>query len=80
MSKFELTAHCQMYLGQGVCIPKGQQMIINIPMMGITPGNLFGNNRCKDMVLQQFAVNGISVPPTSPILNRGHWDIKMLPF
>ena len=54
MSKFELTAHCQMYLGQGVCIPKGQQMIINIPMMGITPGNLFGNNRCKDMVLQQL--------------------------
>ena len=80
MAKFELTANSQMYLGNGACIPKGQQMTINIPMMGINPNNLFGNSRCKEMLLQQFAVNGISLPSNSPFLNKGHWDVKMFPF
>lgn len=80
MAKFELTARFTMQLGTGSQIPKGQIMIINIPMMGIGPSNLFGNPRCKDALLQQFQMNGISLPPNSPLLNRGHWDTKMLPF
>jgi len=80
MAKFKLTAHQTMNLGQGIQIPKGQQLSINIPIMGITPGNLFGNPRCKDALLQQLSVNGINVPPNSPILDRGHWEVKMLPF
>lgn len=80
MPKFELTARSTMNMGMGMQIPKGQQITINIPTMGIGPSNLFGNPRCKDSVLQQFSVNGISLPPNSPFLNRGHWDVKMLPF
>lgn len=79
MATFVLTAHCQMTNGAtGMHIPKGHQMTITIPMMGITPNNLFGNSRCKDQLLQQFAVNGIHLPPNSPWLNKGHWDIKMI--
>ncbi len=78
MATFELTARQQMFLGNGNVISKGTPISIHIPMMGIVPGNLFGNPRCRDAVLQQFAMNGINVPPNSPILSRGHWDIKMI--
>ena len=47
-------------------------------MMGITPTNLFGNNRCVDQLVKQFQLNGIDVPKTdSGVYNRGAWDIKM---
>jgi len=80
MPKFELTARSTMNLGIGMQIPKGERIEINIPMMGIVPGNLFGNPRCRDAVQKQFELNGLSLPPNSPFLNRGHWDVKMLPF
>lgn len=80
MPKFELTARFTMNMGNGIQVPKGQHMTINIPMMGIGPNNLFGNPRCRDSLMQQFSVNGLSLPTNSPILNRGHWDVKMLPF
>lgn len=79
MATFVLTARGHMTNGTtGMYIPKGHQMTITIPMIGITPNNLFGNSRCKDLLLQQFAVNGISLAPNSPWLNRGYWDIRMI--
>ena len=75
MVVFELTATRQMVLGNGMIVDKG--MPLNIPMHGITPYNLMNNSRCRDMVLQQFAMNGIPLPNNSPFLNPGCWNIKM---
>lgn len=78
MPTFELTARHDINRPNGFHIGKGQQFTVNINLMGITPGNLFGNNRCADMLVQQFKLNGIDVPKTdSGIYSRGAWDIKM---
>ena len=78
MPTFQLTATHSTYRQGGLYIEKGQEITINIPMSGIGPNNLFGNNRCKEALVQQFQINGINVPPTDTgIFSRGMWDIKM---
>lgn len=76
MAQFVLTARHPSFFG-GQSIDRGQSFTINIPMMGITPVNLFNNSRCADSILQQFKNQGIDLPKNSPLLNGGHWDIKM---
>ena len=77
MPTFQLTARHSTSRPGGLYIQKGQEITITIPMMGIGPNNLFGNNRCKEAVVRQFQINGIDVPPTdSGIYSRGMWDIK----
>lgn len=76
MAQFELTARHTMN-NHGLYIDRGTKLNINIPLIGITQGNFFGNPRCANTILQQLAAQGIIVPSNSPILNRGHWDIKV---
>lgn len=76
MAQFILTASHSCNIG-GQHIERGQSFSVNIPMMGITPGNLFNNSRCTDNILKQFSAQGIDLPKDSPLLNSGHWDIKM---
>lgn len=79
MAQFILTARHDINRPNGFHLDKGTQLNITIPLLGITPGNLFGNNRCKDYLLQQFNINGISIPPTDlGFYSRGSWDIEML--
>ena len=59
MAQFILTAKQDINRPNGFHLDKGTQLNITIPMMGIAPGNLFGNNRCKEQLLQQFKMNGI---------------------
>lgn len=47
-------------------------------MMGINPVNLFNNSRCVDTILKKFSAQGLELPKDSPLLNGGHWDIKMI--
>lgn len=78
MATFTLTATHSTSRPGGLYIVKGDEITINIPMMGIGPNNLFGNNRCKEALVRQFQINGIDVPPTDTgIYSRGMWDIKM---
>ncbi len=78
MPTFELTTKYAVNRPGGFYLEKGHQITININVMGITPGNLFGNNRCKEALVQQFKLNGIDIPPTdSGIYGRGLWDIRM---
>lgn len=76
MPQFNITARHQTCLGNGMVIDKGDNFTLNIPMVGITPNNLFGNSRCKDIILRQFSNQGIELHPNSPLLNSGRWDIK----
>lgn len=76
MASFVLTLrHNACISGQN--LTRGQQFNLNVNMMGITPTNLFGNSRCVDTVLRQFSAQGLDLPKNSPLLNGGHWDIKM---
>lgn len=76
MASFILTLrHNACIAGQD--LTRGQQFSLNVNMMGITPTNLFGNSRCVDTVLRQFSAQGLDLPKNSPLLNGGHWDIKM---
>lgn len=78
MPTFELTARYDVGRANGLRINRGQQFTVNINMVGITPNNLFGNNRCVDQLVYQFKLNGIDVPKTDAgIYNRGLWDIKI---
>ena len=78
MPTFVLTTKHAVDRPGGFHLDKGQQITININVIGITPGNLFGNNRCKDALVQQFKLNGIDIPPTDyGIYSRGLWDIRM---
>lgn len=77
MPKFELTAKHEMNQN-GLHVDRGQQLTVTIPMMGIAPVNLFTNARCKDALRQQFAVNGLPLPPNSSWLTGGLWDVKMV--
>ena len=76
MATFQLTLrHDACISGQN--LTRGQQFNLNVNMTGITPTNLFGNSRCVDTVLRQFSSQGLDLPKNSPLLNGGHWDIKM---
>lgn len=78
MTQFILTAKQNIIRPNGFNLPKGHQMIITIPMLGIQPGNLFGNNRCKEALLNQFRLQGINIPPTDTgFYSRANWDVKM---
>lgn len=78
MPTFILTARHDINRCNGLHIDKGQQISININMIGIYPGNLFNNSRCVEQVVQQFKINGIDVPKTDTgIYSRGAWDIKV---
>lgn len=78
MAQFILTAKQNIVRPNGFYLPKGHQMEIIIPMAGIQPGNLFGNSRCKEALLNQFKLHGINIPPTDMgFYSRGYWDIKM---
>lgn len=78
MATFTLTAAHSTTRPGGLYIAKGQEISINIQMMGIGPNNLFGNNRCKEALVRQFQINGIDVPSTDTgIYSRGMWDIKI---
>ena len=70
MPKFELTARYDL-THNGMHVDKGMRLYITIPMSGITPGSLFGSSRCKDALRQQFAVNGLNLPPNTTWLNLG---------
>lgn len=79
MAQFEITARHDINRANGFHIDKGATFTINIPIMGIGPGNLFNNNRCQDALLQQFRMNGMDFPKTdSGFYSRGSWDIKIL--
>lgn len=79
MPTFVLTAKHDINRPQiGLHVCRGQEITINVNMLGITPGNLFGNSRCQDMVVRQFQLNGIYVPKTdAAVYSRGAWDIRM---
>lgn len=77
MAQFVLTAKSDKTLGGGQCIVRGESFRITIPMMGITPVNLFHNSRCADTILKEFKRHNIDLPKNSPLLNGGNWDIKM---
>lgn len=47
MPTFVLTARHDINRANGFHINRGQEITINIPMMGIDPNNLFNNSRCK---------------------------------
>lgn len=79
MAQFEITARHDINRPNGFHIDKGAIFTINIPMMGIGPGNLFNNNRCQEALLQQFKINGMDIPKTDiGFYSRGSWDVKML--
>lgn len=79
MAQFLLTAKQGINRANGFHLDKGTQIMITIPIMGIMPGNLFNNSRCKENLLQQFKMNGINIPPTDQAFySRGNWDVKML--
>ncbi len=77
MAMFTLTARHSSNIG-GQHIDRGQTFSINVAMMGINPVNLFNNSRCVDTILKQFSAQGLELPKDSPLLNGGHWDIKMI--
>lgn len=77
MPTFILTARHDINRPQ-MHICRGEEITVNIPMLGITPVNLFGNSRCQDALVRQFENNGIYVPMTdAAVYSRGAWDIKM---
>lgn len=79
MAQFLLTAKQSINRPNGFHLDKGTQIMLTIPVMGIMPGNLFNNNRCKNYILQQFKMNGINIPETDcAFYSRGNWDVKML--
>lgn len=76
MASFILTARHDINRANGFHIAKGQEITINIPMMGIGPNNLFNNSRCKDALVRQFQINGIDIPPSDiGVYSRGAWDV-----
>lgn len=79
MAQFVLTLRQDVNRPNGFHLDKGVVFTINIPVMGITPINLFNNSRCKGPLLQQFKMNGIDLPQNDILYtNKGAWDIKMI--
>ena len=79
MAQFVLTLRQDVNRHNGFHLDKGAVFTINIPVMGITPNNLFNNSRCKGHLLQQFKINGIDLPQNDILYtNKGAWDIKMI--
>lgn len=77
MPKFELTAKSD-WQRNGESVFKGQTMTIEISTPGVMPNNLFGNSRCADQLRHQFALHELNLPPDSPLLSAGKWDVKMV--
>ena len=78
MPNFVITARTNIDRANGFHIDRGQEYNISINLSGITPINLFGNSRCKAMLIQQLRRNGVDLPDTDPIMrSSGFWDIKM---
>lgn len=79
MPTFVLTARHDINRPQcGLHIDRGQEITVNINMMGITPNNLFNNSRCKEALVTQFHLNGIYVPATDiGVYSRGAWNVIM---
>ena len=78
MPTFVLTARHDINRANGFHIDRGQEITINIPMMGIGPNNLFNNSRCKEALIRQFQINGIDIPYSDcGVYSRGAWDIFM---
>ena len=50
MAQFLLTAKQGINRPNGLHLDKGTQIMINVPLLGIQPGNFFGNPRCKDII------------------------------
>ena len=76
---FVLTLRNSVNRADGAHIDKGAAFLINIPVMGITPTNLFGNSRCKDQLIKQLLLHRIDLPKNDPLYNnKGYWDIKMV--
>lgn len=79
MAQFVLTLRHDVNRPNGFHLDKGYECTINIPVMGITPNDLFNNSRCKGPLLQQFKMNGIDLPQNDILYtNKGAWDIKMI--
>lgn len=79
MAQFVLTLKAPVDRPNGFHLEKGTEFTINIPVMGITPNNLFNNSRCKDQLIQQMRFNGIDLPKNDIIYaNKGPWDVKMM--
>lgn len=77
MPKFEITARNQMS-HNGLQVVKGESYVINIPMTGLEPYNLFTNSRCKNALYYQLKELGLEPAPGSPWLTQGNWDVKMI--
>ena len=79
MPTFVLTAKHNIDRPQiGLHICRGQEMTININIMGITPYNLFNNSRCQESLIKQFQINGVDVPKSDIVVySKGTWDIKI---
>ena len=79
MAQFVLTLRQDVNRPNGFHLEKGFQMTINIPVSGITPGNVLNNTRCKEHLIKQFALNGIDLPKTDPLYrNVGAWNITQI--
>ena len=79
MAQFVLTLRQDVNRPNGFHSDKGAVFTINIPVMGITPNNLFNNSRCKGPLIQQLKVNGIDLPQSDILYtNKGSWDVKMI--
>lgn len=77
MPKFEITARNQMN-HNGLHVDKGESYVINIPMTGLAPYNLFVNSRCQKALYHQLKELELEPAPGSPWLNQSSWDVKML--
>lgn len=76
---FVLTLRNPVNRADGTHLDRGATFLINIPVMGITPNNLFGNSRCKEQLIKQLQFHGIDLPKNDPLYNnKGYWDIKMV--
>jgi len=79
MPRFELTAKSDLYRADGTHIKKGDVVNLFIPMQGITPYNLFNNQRCAEQIIRQMQFHGINVKPgDAHLLSRGMWNVKMV--
>ena len=79
MAQFVLTLRNDVNRPNGFHLDKGYECTINIPVMGITPNNLFNNSRCKEPLFQQLKMNGIDLPQNDILYtSKGLWDVKMI--
>lgn len=63
MARYELIARGNIYLGNGLTIPKGESYSINIPGFGANKNEVFLKDNLGS-VLKQLSAQGIELPPT----------------